>query len=204
MLINPSDMRTLVIDFPSPLPFKKLGVLVLKVLYIESFEALEEVIDFLTDRDLSFASGLGGHPLLSPRGGWGNEFMLTLFRSCFPVLLIPPPSFDCGCEDVGAGLIERTLFVEGALRPLLGVLGICLVGFGLGRAPVLFRVLLTGNAGRAMLGGPLEARAGRGKAAAMVSCELVSGRNEGSQDRSWKPAPRFISALEKFGRPSTT
>ena len=34
--------------------------------------------------------------------------------------------------------------------------------------PVLLRVLLTGKAGKAMFGGPLDGRDGRGRAVAMV------------------------------------
>lgn len=81
MLIKPSDMRALLIDLPSPLPFNKLGV---DGEYVR-WESSLGVFDFL-DRDFSFANGLGGKllDLLSPLGGCGNELMLTVFLSVFP------------------------------------------------------------------------------------------------------------------------
>lgn len=166
-LIKPSDIRTLDIDFPSPLPFKKLGVLELKVVYDESLEAL----DFRTVRDLSFANGLGGKllPRVSPRGGCGNELILTLFLSVFPPPLTARPSFDCGSAVRGAEPAGGKFIAEGVLRPDLGVPGADLAIGVAGMFPVLFRVLLTGNAGSAMLGGPREGREGRGSVVVMMS-----------------------------------
>lgn len=44
---------------------------------------------------------------------------------------------------------------------------------GVGMPPVLLRVLGTGRAGRAMDGGPLEGRDGRGSVVAIVSDVVV-------------------------------
>lgn len=166
-LIKPSDMRTLDIDFPSPLPFKKLGVLELKVVYAESLEAL----DFRAVRGFSLARGLGGKllPRVSPRGGCGNELILTLFLNVFPVPLTATASFGCGSAVRGAGPAGGKFIAEGALRPDLGVPGADLAIGVAGMFPVLFRVLLTGNAGKAMLGGPREGREGRGSVVVMMS-----------------------------------
>ena len=155
------------IDFPSALPFKKLGVLELKVLYVESFDAL----GFRIDRLLSFANGLGGKVLdrVSPRGGCGNELMLTLFLNVLPAPLTTNPSFGCGRVVPGADPAGLRLIVEGVLKPDLGVPGADLVPLRLGRLPVLLRVLLTGRAGKAMFGGPKDGRDGRGSVVAMVS-----------------------------------
>lgn len=67
-----------------------------------------------------------------------------------------------GPGDGGAGKV-----VEGALRPLRGVLGADLLE-GDGIAPLLLRVLETGSAGSAMEGGPFEGRDGRGSVVVMV------------------------------------
>lgn len=58
---------------------------------------------------------------------------------------------------------------DGARSPLLGVVGADLDGVVVERLPVLFRVLVTGKAGSAMLGGPFEGREGRGRAVAIVA-----------------------------------
>ena len=96
-------MRMLEIDLPSALPFKKLGVLEPKLLNVESLGGFV----LRADRGLSFANGLGGTPLprVSPRGGCGNELILTHFRSVFPVPLTP--SFGCGSADVGRDQYDR-------------------------------------------------------------------------------------------------
>jgi hypothetical protein len=60
--------------------------------------------------------------------------------------------------------------VEGARRPDLGVEG---ADFAAGILPVLLRVFETGNAGRAMLGGPFDGRDGRGSVVAMVQADEV-------------------------------
>lgn len=62
--------------------------------------------------------------------------------------------------------------LDGARRPLLGVEGADFDGADDGILPVLLRVLVTGKAGNAMLGGPFVGRAGRGKAVAIVSTEV--------------------------------
>ena len=69
MLIRPSDMRTLDIDLPSPLPFKRLGVPLLKWLYVDAVDAFD-LRDELR-RDESAVRGLGGRLFarLSPLGG---------------------------------------------------------------------------------------------------------------------------------------
>ena len=76
-------MRTLVMDLSSPLPFKKLGVPALKLLWIDSLDDF----DFRAVRGLSLPSGLGGTVTvrLSPLGGCGKELMLTVFRTVFGV-----------------------------------------------------------------------------------------------------------------------
>lgn len=169
-LIRPSDMRTLVMDFPSALPLRKLGVLELNVLYIESLLALE---GFLDVRFLSTgARGLGG-TRVSPLGGCGNELMLTLFRIVFPAPFTPAASLDCG--SAGDGLGGARLRVEGVRSPDLGVPGADLLEVDdEGIFPVLLRVLLTGRAGKAMFGGPTEGRDGRGSVVVMAACVMKS------------------------------
>ena len=61
--------------------------------------------------------------------------------------------------------------MEGALRPLWGVFGADLEEPRVGIFPVLFRVLLMGKAGRAIFGGPLDGRDGRGSVVVMASAE---------------------------------
>lgn len=163
-------MRTLVIDFPSPLPLRKLGVLELIVLYMDSFAAFD---GFLVDRGLSTALGLGGTPLLervSPLGGCGKELMLTLLRRVFPGPLTPEPVLGCGSAADGAGPGGARLIVDGVRRPDRGVPGADLIeAVGEGIFPVLLRVLLTGRAGSAILGGPTEGRDGRGNVVVIVT-----------------------------------
>lgn len=60
------------------------------------------------------------------------------------------------------------LIVEGVLRPDRGVPGADLIEGGLGIFPVLLRVLLTGRAGRAILGGPRDGLDGRGRVVVIV------------------------------------
>jgi hypothetical protein len=61
--------------------------------------------------------------------------------------------------------------VEGARRPLFGVVEIDLK-LGVGMPPALFRVLLTGRAGRAAVGGPCDCLGGLGSAVAIaLLCE---------------------------------
>lgn len=75
---------------------------------------------------------------------------------------------------VGAG-VGGTRTADGARRPLLGVLGADLVELTEGMFPVLFRVLVTGKAGSAMFGGPLEGRDGRGRVVAIAVCGDADG-----------------------------
>lgn len=74
-------MRTLVMDLPSPLPLSRLGEDGLKVWA----SSLEDLL-FRAGRGLSLTSGLGGKllPRWSPRGGCGNELMLTVFLIVLP------------------------------------------------------------------------------------------------------------------------
>lgn len=166
-LTRPSDMRTLVMDFPSPLPFKKLGVPALKLLCIESLEDL----DFRAVRGFSLPNGLGGTvpARLSPLGGCGKELILTVFRTVFGVVGLPFRVFGrAGKADNGDGLGGGgRCDAEGARRPL-GVLGADLVDPGVGMVPVLFRDLLTGSDGRAILGGPFDGLDGRGRVVVML------------------------------------
>lgn len=130
----------------------------------------------LRDRVFSLASGLGGKllDLLSPRGGCGNELILTVFRSVLPAALTAPMAFtlarllERGNVVVGTG-VGGVKILEGARRPLLGVDGADFTGACDGIFSVLFRVLCTGKAGNAILGGPFEDRDGRGKAVAISS-----------------------------------
>lgn len=94
--------------------------------------------------------------------------MLTLFRMVFPAPFVGTPSFGCGSAAFGAGEGGTRLIVEGVLRPDRGVPGADLIEGAFGIPPVLLRVLLTGKAGRAILGGPRDGRDGRGKVVVMV------------------------------------
>jgi len=65
-LMSPSDILTPApTDFPSPLPFSKLGVELPRWLYVETIEALDRRVEF---RAPSLARGLGGR-LLARFGG---------------------------------------------------------------------------------------------------------------------------------------
>lgn len=93
--------------------------------------------------------------------------MLTVFRIVLPAALIPETPRGCGKAEVGAGDAGGRKVEEGARSPLFGVFGVSF-GAGLGRAPVLLRVLPTGKAGRATFGGPFDGRGGLGSAVAMA------------------------------------
>lgn len=103
---------------------------------------------------------------MSPRGGWGNELMLTDFRRVFGVPFTAAESergWDSADDETGVvGGGNRVL--EGARSPVLGVLVSDLVDVDGGWSPEALRVLATGSAGRAMDGGPLEGREGLGSA----------------------------------------
>lgn len=69
--------------------------------------------------------------------------------------------------------------MEGALRPLWGVLGADFDGLGLGIFPVLLRVLLMGKAGRAIFGGPFDGRDGRdGRGSVVVMAAVESHKRK--------------------------
>jgi hypothetical protein len=96
--------------------------------------------------------------------------MLTTFLIDLPGVLSPEtPETDLGVgrAPVGAGNDGGGNAADGARRPVLGVFGVDLLA-GVGRPPVLFRVLPTGSAGRAAVGGPLDGREGRGSEADMI------------------------------------
>lgn len=88
--------------------------------------------------------------------------MLTVFLSVLPAALTPDTDLGCGPDPIGMGDVGGWRLEDGARRPLLGVAGVDLKEAD--RPPVLFLVLLTGSAGSAIDGGPLEGRAGLGSA----------------------------------------
>jgi len=96
--------------------------------------------------------------------------MLTAFRMVFPAPLKPDTVRGCGRAPVGAGLAGGRYVLEGARSPVFGVAGVNLLA-GVDSPPVLLRVLLTGNAGRAVVGGASEGREGRG-----IEFDMVAGR----------------------------
>ena len=94
--------------------------------------------------------------------------MLTVLRMVLLALATCVKAFGCGRALVGAGLGGGCMATEGARKPLFGVPGIILAGLD-GMFPVLFRVLVTGNAGSAIFGGPSEGRDGRGSVVVMTA-----------------------------------
>ena len=116
-----------------------------------------------------FDSGLGGRLVtrFSVRGGCGNELMLTVFRIVLPPVTMLETARGWGSAAVGAGVVGGRNVLDGARMPLLGVLGVDLLA-GVVRLPVLLRVLPTGRAGRAVVGGPFDGRAVLGSAVAML------------------------------------
>ena len=93
--------------------------------------------------------------------------MLTVLRTLLPSAFMPDTARGCGRADVGAGVVGGRKVVEGARIALFGVFGLDLPE-GVGRPPVLFRVFVTGSAGKAMVGGPFDGRDGRGSVVAMM------------------------------------
>lgn len=163
--MTPSDIRTLLMNFPSALPFNRLGVGVGVLLL-----ATESLTDFgfRVERVLSPASGLDGMLLsrLSPLGGFGKELMLTAFRS----VLVDAAATWLAFGKGGILLLEETGDAEeGARKPLRGALG---VFAGLGMAAMLFRFLGKERVGREVSEGPIEGR-GRGRAVAMLPSGAV-------------------------------
>jgi len=97
--------------------------------------------------------------------------MLTTFLIVLPGVLrpgIPDTALGCGRAPVGAGSAGGGNAADGARRLVFGVLGVDLLP-GAGSPPVLFRVLLTGRAGRAAVGGPSDGREGLGSEADMIT-----------------------------------
>ena len=120
-------------------------------------------------------SGLGGRLDIrpSPRGGCGNEFMLTVFLIVLPAALTP----DTDLEPAGVGMAGGRRVADGARSPLLGVAGVDLLKDA-DSPPVLFLVLATGSDGSAIVGGPIEGRAGLGSAVDMLT--RLRARRKGS------------------------
>lgn len=166
--MRPSDILTPApTDFPSPLPFSRLGVELPK-LNVEGVGPLGRRTE-LEDRFESPARGLGGR-LLARLGGCGNEFILTAFFSDFPAGFTPGGKRGCGSADVGAGDAGAVAYtLDGVRSPLLVVLAVDFDGVAAARLLVLFRVFGTGRAGRATFGGPLEGRDGRGSVVVMMA-----------------------------------
>lgn len=169
MLIKPSEFLDRATDLPSPLPFRRLPVLP-----ENWYVGVVGVFDF---RDEALAeSGLGGKPdgLPSPRGGWGNELMLTDFLSILFEALMEEIARGWGRPPAGDAVEFRKLeALDGVRRtPDLGVDGIA-VFVERDRPPTDFRVLPIGSAGRAELGGPPENRVGFGTEVDIVRCEDI-------------------------------
>ena len=104
-------------------------------------------------------NGLGGKLVVRmPRGGCGNALMLIVFRMVLPAPFTPGVGFDFGSDELPPGVVGfETCDDEGARRPLFGKFGAKEPGFeseSEGIFPVLLRVFDTGNAGRAVVGGP--------------------------------------------------
>lgn len=136
------------------------------------------VLDFR--EEIPVESGLGGRLAIrpSPRGGCGNEFILTTFLIVLlgvPIPEIPETALGCGSAPVGAGSEGGGNAADGARKPVLGVDGVDLPPRA-GIAPVLFLVLLTGSAGRAAVGGPFDGREGLGSEADMLKVQISNGQ----------------------------
>jgi len=165
MLISPSEFRAT--DFPSPVPFNRLGVL---------FENWYVGVagNFCFRRPAE--RGLGGRLEIrpSPRGGCGNAAMLEILTTFLidlpgvPMPETPDTVLGAGRAPVGAGRAGGGNAADGARSPVFGVLGVDRL-VRVGTPPVLFRVLPTGRAGRALVGGPFDGREGRGRAADIMS-----------------------------------
>ena len=118
-------------------------------------------------------NGLGGRLDIrpSPRGGCGNEFMLTVFLMVLPAALTP----DTDLDPAGVGMAGGRRLADGARSPLLGVAGVDLLKDA-DSPPVLFLVLGTGSAGSAIVGGPIEGRAGLGSAVDILTTLRCTGQ----------------------------
>lgn len=151
----------LVTDLPSPEPFRRLGGPLAWLVVLAVF-------DFRPPDDKGLGGWLG--TLLSPRGGWGNELMLTDLRSVLPALFaVADAERGCGNDEVGAGVVGGgNSVLEGARSPVLGAFVKDLAGVDGGCRPDDFRVFATGSAGRAIVGGPFEGRLGLGSAVVIL------------------------------------
>lgn len=98
--------------------------------------------------------------------------MLIVFRNALPAPLTTPDiARDCVNADMGAGEDGGGPGeAEGARSPL------DLAGVDGGCSPEDLRVLATGSAGRAILGGPLEAREGCGSVAVIMEAGKATKR----------------------------
>lgn len=169
MLIKPSEFLDRAADLPSPLPLRRLPVLP-----ENWYVGVVGVFDF---RDKPPAeSGLGGKLVSrpSPRGGCGNEFMLTDFRNVLDEALMEETARGWGSPPAGDAVELRKLeALDGVRRtPDFGVDGIAML-VERDSPPTDFRVLPIGSAGRAELGGPFDSRAGFGTVVDIVRCEDI-------------------------------
>lgn len=80
--------------------------------------------------------------------------MLIDFRRVFPGVPLTAAETERGCNKADPGLPGKS--VEGVRSPVLDVVVNDLAGVDGGCRPDTFRVLATGSAGRAIVGGPLE------------------------------------------------
>lgn len=83
--------------------------------------------------------------------------MLTDFRN-----VLPDPFATADIGELGGNSV-----LDGVRSPVLGAVVSDLAGVDGGCSPDVFRVLETGNAGRAMVGGPLEGLLGFGSVIAI-------------------------------------
>lgn len=103
-------------------------------------------------------------------GGCGKELMLTVFLIVLPTLLAAGAPLGVGRAVVGAGEGGGPRTLDGARRPLFGVVGLL---FGAAIPPVLCLVLDMGRAGKEEFGGgPFDGR-GRGKVVVMIGDEVL-------------------------------
>lgn len=104
--------------------------------------------------------------------------MLTDLRSVLPApFTAADAERGCGNAEDGAGVVGGgNSVLEGARSPVLGVFVNDRAGVDGGCKPDGFRVLATGSAGRAIVGGPFEGRLGLGSA--VVILEPLKGYPE--------------------------
>ncbi len=162
-------------DRLSPLPFSRLGVVLLMKLWIWGLLAVLRFFPLLPTAGLVSIdslllaapalagvkppeSGLGGRLAVRiPRGGCGNALILIVFRSVFPAAFTPGVVLileralllPAGLEVDGSENCDD----EGARNPLFEKLGGAADSETEPILPVLFRVFVVGNAGNADVGG---------------------------------------------------